>query len=216
MITAETLRLCLPAASADNIARYVDHMDTAMAEFDISTPLRAAPFIATIGTESQDLARVSENLNYTPQGILATFSKYFTPQQAELYGRTDAHPANQQAIANIAYANRNGNGDLASGDGWLHRGAGGIQLTFADNHRRCGEHFGIALAGVPDWLRTPEGAMRSAGWFWLVNDLNALADVEDFLRLSQRVNGSGNRFPNGWEDRLHRLKRVRGVLGFRT
>lgn len=213
MITAETLRLCMPAAHPDKIALYVYHIDATLAEFDIMTPRRLAPFIATVGAESGDLNRVSENLNYTPQALIATFGKRITREQAEKFGRVPGDPADQVAIANIVYANRNGNGDVASGDGWRHRGAGLIQLTFADNHRKCGDHFGIALPDMPEWLRTPEGAARSAGWFWLVNGLNALADTKNFLRLSQVVNGSGSRFPNGWDDRKERYERACGVLG---
>lgn len=210
MISSETLRLCMPDATGENIARYAPHIDAAMLEFDISTPQRMADFIAQIGHESASLRTVSENLNYSAEALRRVWPSHFNLAEAAVYARKP------EATANRAYADRMGNGNEDSGDGWRYRGAGLIQLTGRDNQEACALHFSIPLQDISEWLRTPEGAARAAGWFWLTNELNALADVADFLGESQRVNGSGTKLPNGWDDRQARRKRARGVLGFRV
>lgn len=75
---------------------------------------------------------ITENLNYSASGLRATFPKYFTAAQAEKYARKP------EAIANRAYANRMGNGDEESGDGWRYRGRGFVQITGRDNYRKYG------------------------------------------------------------------------------
>ena len=82
-----------------------------------------------------------------------------------------------------------GNGDEDSGDGWRYRGAGLIQLTGKNNQHAAADYFGIDYAAIGDWLRTPEGAARSAGWFWNVNGLNALADADDLRGITRAING---------------------------
>jgi len=133
----------------------------------------------------------------------------FTPEQVELYGRTAEHPARQEMIANIAYANRGGNGGVESGDGWTYRGAGLIQLTFRHSHEACADHFGIPRAAIGAWLRTPEGASRSAARYWRDNGLNELADAGDFVRITVRINGG----LNGQADRIALWSSARAVMG---
>jgi len=184
-----------------------------MAEFSIDTPSRQAAFLAQIGHESRQLAALEENLNYRPQALLDTFNTRtqtrFTSEQAELYGRTPEHPADQRMIANLAYANRGGNRDAASGDGWTYRGAGLIQLTFRANHEACADHFGIPRDKFGAWLRVPEGASRSAARYWSRNGLNELADAGDFVRITIRINGG----LRGQSDRISLWDAARGVMG---
>lgn len=202
----------MPAAGA-RVDAYVAPLACAMAEFGVNTPARQAAFLAQVAHESRQLLAVEENLNYRPQALLATFNTAtlvrFTPEQAELYGRTQDHPANQRMIANIAYANRGGNGDAASGDGWTYRGAGLIQLTFRDNHEDCADYFGVLREQVGAWLRTPEGAARSAARYWQRNGLNQLADAGDFVRITIRINGG----LRGQADRIALWGSAREALG---
>ena len=83
---------------------------------------------------------------------------------------------------------REGDVQWASGDGWLFRGAGLISLTFRDNHAKCGRYFGIPVEKVGEWLRTPEGACRSAAWFWKTHGCNELADKDDIDGVSDAIN----------------------------
>jgi putative chitinase len=82
-----------------------------------------------------------------------------------------------------------GNGDEESGDGWKHCGRGFIQLTGKANYEACGEALGVELDEDPLWLTTPEGAARSAAWFWHKNGLNKYADAGDIVGCTKRING---------------------------
>jgi putative chitinase len=157
-------------------------LNAAMVEFDIGTPARQAAFLATVAHESSQLAALEENLNYSADALTRTWPQRFPPATAAAYAR---HP---ERIANRAYGGREGNRDEASGDGWRNRGTGLIQLTFENNHAACARHFGIPRADIAAWLRTPDGACRSAGWFWSINRLNAWADVRDFDGVCDVVN----------------------------
>lgn len=154
----------------------------AMAEFKIDTRQRQADFLATVGQETGQLSALEENLNYGAAGLAATWPHRFTAALAEQYARQP------QRIANLVYAGRGGNRDEASGDGWVFRGAGGIMLTFRDNHNACAQYFGIPLPKLAAWLRTPEGACRSAGWFWAINRINNWSDAGDFDGVCDVVN----------------------------
>ncbi|GGD00164.1 glycoside hydrolase family 19 protein [Undibacterium terreum] len=164
-------------------ALFLPTLVSAMAEFDIKSSARQAAFLAQIAHESGELARVEENLNYRAAGLCKTWPKRF-PTLA------DAVPYEHQPekIANKVYADRNGNGNEASGDGWRYRGAGLIQLTFKNNQAACAAYFGKPVDQIGDWLRTPEGACRSAGWFWKINNINTWADKGDFDGVCDAVN----------------------------
>lgn len=197
------LKDCLPEASDQNIALYTQAIDDALNEFDISTPQRIAAFLAQIGHESGSLKFVKENLNYSAQGLLKTFPKYFTADVANQYQR------NPEAIANRIYANRMGNGPEESGDGWAFRGRGFIQVTGRTNYQACGDFLGMDLVSDPSYLETPEGAARSAGWYWASRNLNALADVGDMKQITRKINGGYI----GLEDRIKHYNHALEVLG---
>ena len=158
----------------------------AMSEFDIATDLRVAAFLAQVAHESVELTRLIENLNYSAEGLLKTFPTHFTPPQALSYAR------DPERIANHAYANRNGNGDEASGDGWLYRGRGPIQITGRANYRTAGAALGVKLELYPASATDPRIGARIAGWFWGSHGLNALADAEDTRTITHRINGGEN------------------------
>ena len=196
-----------------HVDAYAEPLYAAMGEFAIDTPGRQAAFLAQVAHESAQLSSLNENLNYRPQAILDTFNSKtharFTPEQADQYGRTTLHAADQQMIANIAYANRGGNRDAASGDGWTFRGAGLIQLTFRSNQEACADYFGVPREAIGVWLRSPAGACRSAARYWQHHGLNELADVGDFVRITIRINGG----LRGQSDRVALWGSARGVMG---
>lgn len=174
--------------------------DKTAEEFQITSRLRRAHFLAQVAHESGNFKHIEENLNYSATGLMATFSKYFPDMSGALtYQR---HPS---AIASRVYANRMGNGDESSRDGWKYRGRGYIQLTGKNNYRKFSEYSKIDVVTNPDLLATPELAMRSAGWFWKTNGLNEIADQgtqdEIVKRITKIINGSYN----GLEDRLNKF-----------
>ena len=181
----------------------------AMQRFEINTPKRQAAFLAQIGYESDGLVSLEENLNYSSAGLLRVFPLHFSAAQANLYGRTATHAANQQAIANIAYANRFGNGDVSSGDGYRYRGRGPIQITFLDNYVAVRKHCGIDCVADPDLLCGYSGGSLSAAYYWFSHGCNELADADEFTEITERVNGG----LNGIQGRIALWGRSKNILG---
>ena len=169
--------------------------------FGIDSPLRMAHYLAQVIHESQYLKRTDENLNYSADGLLKTFPKYFTPDQAREYARQP------ERIANRVYASRMGNGPEASGDGWRYRGRGYIMLTGRENYER----FNESDVCTEDVIRQPDALMKFplnqvvAGWFWETNGLSELADRDDCDAITRRINGG----LNGLADRKFILRRLK-------
>lgn len=128
-ITKEQLYKAIPDAKRTNIDKYYEPLVNVMSRYEINNKRRIAMFLANIAHESQVLSRVTENLNYSAQGLKKTFPKYFRTVNAANYHRQP------QKIASYVYANRMGNGSVASGDGWTYRGRGLIQITGKDNYK---------------------------------------------------------------------------------
>lgn len=147
-------------------------------------PRRAPMFIAQTGEESNEYRDFIENLNYSWEALLHIFPSHFSSQE-------DAMNYNRQPerIANRIYANRLGNGDEASGDGWKYRGRGFIQITGMNNYEICGEALGVDLVSNPDYLSTLPGAVDSAVWYWNSRDISKFADADDVRECTRLING---------------------------
>lgn len=182
MIEAQ-LRKIMPRSN--HLARlYLPHLNAAMAEFDINTTARITAFLGQIAHESQELQRVEENLNYSADRLLQVWPTRFPSRNiANQYARQP------MKLANYVYADRMGNGPPESGDGWRHRGVGLIMRTGKAEHQKVADYFKIALDQIGDWMRTPEGAARSAAHFWRGKDLNPLADGGQYVLITKRING---------------------------
>ena len=178
-------------------------IETAMLRFGIDSPLQQAAFLAQVSHESDGFRRLEENLNYSATGLRAVFKKYFTAEEAELYARQP------ERIANRVYARRNGNGDEESGDGWLYRGRGPIQITFKENYKALGPHLGVDLVARPDLLKGVNYGAESAAWFWHSRGLNRLAEEKDYEEITQRINGG----MNGWPHRVKLYEQAKKALG---
>lgn len=183
-------------------AAWLVPLNQTLEKYSINTPVRVAQFLAQVGHESARLTTVSENLNYSSKGLLTTFSKYFNDATAIAYARQPPK------IANRVYAGRYGNGDEKSGDGWKYHGRGLIQVTFKDNYAACGKALGLDLVANPTMLETPLYAALSAGWYWDSKGLNVLADKEDTLGVTKKINGG----TNGLDDRVALYAKAKGVL----
>lgn len=167
---------------------YLDYWYNALCEilpvYEIHTPERVAAFVAQCAHESGGFKFLKENLNYRAESLVKTFPRHFPDlATAKLYERQP------EKIANRAYANRMGNGDEASGDGFRYLGRGLIQLTGKNNYTLFAAAIDTPLEEIPEYLQTFEGAVQSACWFWEQNNLNQWADKKDILTLTKRING---------------------------
>jgi putative chitinase len=185
--------------------QWYNALSTILPEYEINTPQRIAAFIAQCAHESGNFRFLRENLNYRAESLLRTFPRHFKSlDEAKIYERKP------QMIANKVYANRMGNGDETSGDGWRFLGRGLIQLTGKNNYTLFAASIGIDdLEECVEYLQTFEGAIQSACWFWEQNNLNQWADKGDILTLTKRINGG----TIGLEDRVKHYNHALHVLG---
>jgi putative chitinase len=165
------------------------------------SPERAAHFFGQTAHETGDFALFSENLNYSAAGLDKIFGKYFPDKLEDQYARQP------MKIANRVYANRMGNGDEASGDGWKYRGRGALQLTGKSNYKAFSDYL-----KKPEIMENPdlvanEYAFESAIFFFDNNKLWSICDkgVDDgtILALTRRINGG----TNGLDHRISLTKR---------
>lgn len=171
--------------------------------FGITTVARVAAFLAQTAHESGGYRVFTENLNYKAESLMKTWPKRFpTLEIANQYARQP------EKIANKVYADRMGNGNEASGDGWKYRGRGLIQLTGKENYSRFAAYAEISLDDAVEYIETPRGAVHSACWFWYTNDCNAYADVLDIEGLTRRINGG----VIGLDDRKRHFEHAMHVL----
>lgn len=191
------------------IHKYVEPLNEAFERFEINTPLRIAAFIAQCGHESTRFTRVEENLNYSANGLIRTFPGYFNAESAKEFAYKPMR------IANRVYANKGGNGDEASGEGWKFRGRGIIQVTLKRNYIRRGQRLvdnSNYFVENPDLLIEPNWAVRSACDYWDENGLNNYADrnaVVEFRNLTRLI----NRGLRGLDDRISLWRSAKEALG---
>ena len=205
MLTLSQLKQLLPKNP------YVEHWHHALfqllPDYDINTPNRIAAFVAQCAHESGGFMVLKENLNYKAATLRKIFPKYFHNDQiAQEYA---SKPNKQVAIASKVYANRMGNGDEASQEGYKFCGRGLIQLTGRSNYQAFADSLEMNIDDVPEYLATFEGAAQSACWFWETNKLNQWADAGDILTLTKRINGG----TIGLEDRKKHYDHALHVLG---
>jgi putative chitinase len=153
-----------------------------MLRANIWTPRTLAASLANLSHESQQFTRTTENLYYTTEAAMV---RAFG---ARMKGRTELL-RNPEALANAAYANRLGNGDEASGDGWKYRGRGYIQLTGRYNYVQAARALSTRYDANPDQVAQAEGAIATSVWFWTTRGCSALAEQWNLDALRERING---------------------------
>jgi len=190
---------------------YIDYWHHALSQllpdYEINTPQRIAAFMAQCAHESGEFTALKENLNYKPATLRKLFGKYFPTD--ELANEYCAKPNKQEAIASRIYANRMGNGNEASGDGYKYCGRGLIQLTGKSNYVAFADSLQITPEEASEYLATFEGAAQSACWFWETNNLNKWADAGDIVKMTKIINGG----TIGIDDRIKHYEHALHVLG---
>jgi putative chitinase len=164
--------------------KWVDPLNATFQRFGILTPRQQAAFIGQCGHECGNFRILEENLNYRAETLMKIWPKRFPSLEiANQYARQP------KKIANKVYADRMGNRDEASGDGYRFRGRGCIQLTGSANYFHAGQALGVDLIMEPDLVATPQFAALTAGLFWSTQKLNALADAGNNLAITKKING---------------------------
>jgi putative chitinase len=165
----------------------IDAIPDTAARFGITTPLRLAHFLAQCGHESGGFRATQENLNYSAKGLCGIFRKYFPSVTVAMQ-----YERKPEKIANKVYANRMGNGNEASGEGWKYRGRGYIQLTGKENYKAFDATVPEDITANPDLVAT-KYALASAAFFFKKNNLWSIcdrgSDDATVTSVTKRVNG---------------------------
>ncbi|NZA27680.1 hypothetical protein H0E84_14965 [Luteimonas sp. SJ-92] len=152
------LQQIFTTAPVDRLRSIVEEVNQNIEDYKLDSPLRLSHFFSQVREEVGNSASFTESLNYSPSGLIATFS-YFArnSQEAQTYGRANGRSADEEAIANRAYGNRNGNGDIASGDGWRYRGRGLKMTTGRGNYQDLQDNYHLVWPGTaPDFVGNPD------------------------------------------------------------
>ena len=206
-LTKEMLAAMIPGNS--KVDMWYDAIVEIFPKYDINTPERMAGFIAQCAHESNNFKSLEENLNYSESALNRVFGRYFgkSPKRnAKEYAR------NPEKIANYVYMDefrKYKMGNVNEGDGWLFRGRGLKQLTGRENYTRFGATVDMTAEEAAAYVATEKGAVESACWFWDANNLNSIADTDDVVKMTKKING-GN---IGLESRQKRYSKAMEVFG---
>lgn len=185
IITAANLRSLAPNLDIPTATAYSAAITDALPAGNIDSNLRLRHFMAQIATETNGFRALVENLHYTnPLHLHETFP-------GEIPSKVEAAfliMKGAQAIANRIYANRDGNGNEQSDDGWKYRGRGFIQLTFRSNYREVGDEIGMDLLTEPELLEQPGPAAKAAAKFWDHVGCNVYADMDNIVGVTRHIN----------------------------
>jgi putative chitinase len=210
------------AGVKESVAKvWLPYVQRALERYGITSDRQVAGWIAQTAHESGGYVTLKEGLNYSADGLAGTWPNRF----AEIDPATKKPKKNEKGfnipnkfalalhrkpemIANVVYGGRLGNGPIESGEGALYIGRGLKQLTGKENVTRCSEALSVDFVANPDRLLEPEYATLSAAWFWVDKKCGPLADADDFVGLTKRINGG----TIGLQDRTKRYKAVLATL----
>lgn len=203
------IRKIFTSAKEEDIDAFLKVFNKYSEEYDIKTKFQKAAFLAQVREEvGTNLRSVRENMNYKNTALRKIFG-YFkrNPNEANKYGRTSKHRANQKAIANRAYANRLGNGNTASGDGWKFRGGGFFQLTGKYNYEKIGKSFpeSISADKLVDKITTVKYGLLSAMAFWKLNNCQKCTTINSVTRIV-------NKYTNTYARRRGHYQNIANII----
>jgi putative chitinase len=204
--TQDQLQALIPNNA--HVEHWYEALVKILPDYDITTPGRVAAFLAQCAHESGGFNAIQENLNYRPETLMKLFGHHFPGGLAEAQ-QYCAQPNKQECIANRIYANRMGNGDEASGDGWKFCGRGLIQLTGRTNYTNFANSIDTPVDQVTDFMQTFEGCVQSACFFWESNNLNQYADAGDIKTMTRIINGGYL----GLDDRIAHYQHALQIFG---
>ena len=180
-------------------------------KYKINTPERLSNFLAQVNYESGYMNYIEEKFTYSAKRLLQVFPKYFKTVEEE----ANEYAYKPEKIANRVYANRMGNGDEQSGDGYKYRGRGLLQLTGKNNYLEFSKWYNDSKIFVdsPDLLLQPQFAALSAFFYWDKNKLNDYIIIETgsyniCKKLTKKINGGYN----GLDERFKLYLKISGIL----
>jgi putative chitinase len=189
MITVDQIKHIAPLNK--NPTQWCDTFNNHIEKYDINTPLRVAALLAQCAYESGDFINLYEDLNYRPETLM-----HLWPSQFPTLMVADEYKMQPQKIANYVYANRMGNGNESSGDGWKYRGRGLIQLTGKSLYTNFANYLKVSVEDCLNYIMYPDGAVESACWFWKTKSINTFADKKDINGMTKAINGGLNGLTN--------------------
>jgi putative chitinase len=184
-------------------AEWADPLNETFSRFGINSVVQQAAFIGQCGHECGQFRILEENLNYRAATLMRLWPKRFPTLEI-----ANEYAGNPKKIANKVYANRMGNRDESSGDGFRFRGRGCIQLTGSTNFYNAGKALGMDFWAEPDLVATPKYAALTAGWFWSTHKCNEASEAQDWTRLTKIINGG----TIGLQDRINHINQAISVL----
>ena len=151
--------------------------------YKIVGPKAVGCFLGQNWVESTGFTMMEENLNYT------TLKRLETVFGSSVKGRNDLL-RNPQKLANYEYANRNGNGNEASGDGWRYRGSGWGMITGKANFAAAAKKIGIDVVAKPELMRTDWSvSAAAAAEFFSRTGCIKLAETLNHDKITLAING---------------------------
>lgn len=206
--TKEHLAAMIPGN--DKVGEWYEALVKILPKYGITTKRRVAHFVSQCAHESNNFRTLEENLNYSEKALNSVFGRYFGPgkRNAAEYAR------NPEKIANYVYQDEFRSkagqmGNVKEGDGWRFRGRGLKQLTGRNNYTGFGKSVGMSAEEAADYVATEKGAVESAAWFWDTNKLNTIADTDDVVKMTKKINGGDI----GLADRQARYTKCMDILG---
>ena len=194
---------------SDDADNWYDALCELLPKYGITSERRVAHFLSQCAHESAGFKRLEENLNYSAKALRAVFGRYFGDAPK---ADADEYARNPEMIANRVYNDKYRKykmDNTEEGDGWRFRGRGLKQLTGRYNYTQFGKSIDMTAEEAAEYVATPAGAIESACWFWDTNNLNDIADTDNVVKMTKKING-GN---IGLEDRQKRYKHAMEVLG---
>lgn len=195
-VTKEQLLSLAPGARPEYLQTF-ENADQVFAQYNINdSALRVAHFLAQVLHETGGFKIMFESLNYTPQALIGLFSRArISVDDANKYGRTDEHPADERMIGNTIYGGPWGLknlGNTAPDDGYNFRGTGLLQMTGRGSRTTIGTNLGVDLVNNPANGADPQYLLAIACEEWNEKGCNPYADKDDILTITKKINGGTN------------------------
>ncbi len=192
-VTNQQVKTLNPALSDSVVSQIVAGLNAVEIEADLNTRRRMRYFVAQAFHETQQFTHWVENMYYTTAERLPVVwpSRFTMDPLDKSKAYAPDYVRNQEKLANLVYAGREGNGAPTTGDGWRYRGRGAFHLTFFNNYSACSQKLygDQRLVTKPELVEDIATGIKTAGWFWLANGLNALTDADEFTQVTRRISG---------------------------